>query len=488
MPNSAFRPITPRIGDLSYVSSYRNVRCVLFISVQPADASVNEGDDADFFITAQNFSDTGLSFQWQVSDDGMTWSNLTDGADYGGVTTDTLHVIDAPLELDGKQYRCTISSSVCELESSPATLSVADLRPNITVQPVDASIIETEDAEFSVTATVPVGTITYQWQVSTDDGMTWTPLSNDSTYSGVTTDTLAVTAAGAGLDGHQYRSVLSNMGFDVTTDVATLTVLAVALTGGAFTSESGSATLVGFSEFVSPSTPPKKYRHKATTGELNRCHYGNATDCANQVNVVGSDRITGGLTCQYDATTGALSSTGGRSIYVGATCPATPLVNTATDCGWGMVASSQLGLTVTPTQQTEYVIGQCILDDFYSHITTDRQNTISDEDTEDDAIARATPSGSGSSAMSKRETRGAGDFTLTWQDSTFGATAANLVNGVDYEVTLDLLTETYGGGSGVTTQLVYPFTASGSTEPISIPIPCAPGKQVTASNPQIAPA
>src|SRR6185436_15483098 len=45
-------------------------------------------------------------------------------------------------------------------------------------------------------ATFSLGTAnaqtTYQWQLSTDAGATWNPISNNSTYSGATTVTLTI--------------------------------------------------------------------------------------------------------------------------------------------------------------------------------------------------------------------------------------------------------------------------------------------------------
>jgi hypothetical protein len=127
MPNSAFRPITPRIGNISYTPSYLNVRCVLAITLQPEAVSIDSGEDAEFTVEAQNFADTGLAYQWQESTDGVTWADLANGGVYSGVTTGTLTITAAPFSLDGNSYRAVVSSSVCEINSQAAGLEVSEL-------------------------------------------------------------------------------------------------------------------------------------------------------------------------------------------------------------------------------------------------------------------------------------------------------------------------------------------------------------------------
>jgi hypothetical protein len=53
--------------------------------------------------------------------------------------------------------------------------------------------------------------MTYQWQLSTDAGVTWTALGNNATYGGATTVTLAITAAALAMNGNLYRVQLTNV-------------------------------------------------------------------------------------------------------------------------------------------------------------------------------------------------------------------------------------------------------------------------------------
>lgn len=74
---------------------------------------------------------------------------------------------------------------------------------------------------------------TYQWQVSSDSGATWTALANNATYSGALTTTLTVTNATAALSGSKYRVQLANAAGTSQSGVATLTVTSTPSTGAA---------------------------------------------------------------------------------------------------------------------------------------------------------------------------------------------------------------------------------------------------------------
>ena len=92
----------------------------------------------------------------------------------------------------------------------------------IVTQPHDLAVPIGTAASFSIVVT---GIVSYQWQVSTDGGVTWANLANGGGYSGVTTHTLAIAAAGAGLDGHQYRCHVHNVITSSNSNAAELGVL-----------------------------------------------------------------------------------------------------------------------------------------------------------------------------------------------------------------------------------------------------------------------
>ena len=93
-----------------------------------------------------------------------------------------------------------------------STASIAmtvNQRPKVTSNPANTSVCANTSATFSVTGT---GTgIAYQWQESTNAGLTWTSLSNGTPYAGVTTATLTINPASAAMNNNQYRCVISGI-------------------------------------------------------------------------------------------------------------------------------------------------------------------------------------------------------------------------------------------------------------------------------------
>ncbi|HHF7376097.1 TPA: IPT/TIG domain-containing protein [Legionella bozemanae] len=88
--------------------------------------------------------------------------------------------------------------------------------------PSDATQNVGQTAAFSTTASGGTLPYTYQWQVSTDSGSTWTDISG-ATATSYTTPTLV-----AGDNGNQYRMVVTDAASDtVITTAATLTVISV---------------------------------------------------------------------------------------------------------------------------------------------------------------------------------------------------------------------------------------------------------------------
>ena len=93
----------------------------------------------------------------------------------------------------------------------------------ITAQPANASVAATNTANFAVTATrTGGGTITYQWQVSTDGEN----FANVTTGANGTTATYTTAATAAGDNGNKFRCKINTTAGapEVVSNVATLTV------------------------------------------------------------------------------------------------------------------------------------------------------------------------------------------------------------------------------------------------------------------------
>jgi subtilisin-like proprotein convertase family protein len=86
------------------------------------------------------------------------------------------------------------------------TINVNQL-PAVTTPPSNATVCEGGTTTFTA-ATSGAGT-TFQWQVSTDGGATWTNLTNTPPYSGVNGSTLTVGPVTNAMNNYRYRIVVS---------------------------------------------------------------------------------------------------------------------------------------------------------------------------------------------------------------------------------------------------------------------------------------
>ena len=150
-----------------------------------------------------NDLDTDTIFSYMDSDsDGDTCSDVLEAgfSDVNGdsilgdniATTNNLGVVDNATDgytLPNSDY----------LTAAPIT---------ITAQPVDTEVCELSDAIISVTNTA-VDTI--QWELSTD-GINWTTIIDDATYSGSQTNDLTISATPLTFDTYQYRAFLNVAG------------------------------------------------------------------------------------------------------------------------------------------------------------------------------------------------------------------------------------------------------------------------------------
>jgi alpha-tubulin suppressor-like RCC1 family protein len=101
--------------------------------------------------------------------------------------------------------------------SGYAIVNAPNIAPTVTTQPVSQTVTAGQNATFTAAASgFPAPTV--QWQVSTDHGTTFSPV------SGATSDTLTIAATTTAENGNEYEAVFTNVGGTATTNPATLTV------------------------------------------------------------------------------------------------------------------------------------------------------------------------------------------------------------------------------------------------------------------------
>jgi len=181
------------------------VEGAIAITADPVAVSACAGNSVIFVVGTSNQASGTIAFQWQESQDhGNTWADLTDAGVYNGVQTDTLSVSDV-IGRDSFQYRVCINTSTCSTICSNAALLSVDGPITYSDAPDDVTLCDGDQTTFAATAVIGQGTIVYQWQVSLDNGLNWSNLTNNSNYLNVATNILTVQNIPFTFDGNRYR-------------------------------------------------------------------------------------------------------------------------------------------------------------------------------------------------------------------------------------------------------------------------------------------
>ena len=186
------------------------------ITAQPSNVTANEGGTATFAITTST-SSGAPTYQWERSDDNGANYVTVGGATSASYTTPTL-----VYATDGNdRYRCVASlvGAAASITSNFAVLTVLRVI-TIQTQPQSQAVIEGGTATFNIGATITSDVISYQWQKSVDNAVSWSNINGANSQTYTTPATTYPTTPD-----EQFRCVLSNTAAtSVTSDAATLTV------------------------------------------------------------------------------------------------------------------------------------------------------------------------------------------------------------------------------------------------------------------------
>ena len=197
---------------------------VISLFNSPTNQSVCVGQNASFDATSPA---PGVTYQWQIStDNGVTWTNVTNTAPYSGATTGVLTVTNVTAALNNNQYRCVVDVGCPTTLNSPsATLNVSSGTVSFSTQPTSTSACVGDNASFSAAITGSAAP-TYQWWMSTDNGTTFTQVVQDATYGDPTLPTLTITGLTAAMDGYIFQCTTFGTcgGNTLTSNNATLSI------------------------------------------------------------------------------------------------------------------------------------------------------------------------------------------------------------------------------------------------------------------------
>ena len=155
---------------------------------------------------------SGTGYKWYTASSGGSY--LSTGSGY------TTPVLNSSTSYYVSYYN--VDTAACEGPRTAVAVTVKSAP--VVGTPSDVTVCPNDAASFTESAT---GTsLTYQWQVSTNSGSTWTSLTNTSPYSGVTTATLGISNTTYSMNGYQYRCNVASGGCTntISSTSATLTV------------------------------------------------------------------------------------------------------------------------------------------------------------------------------------------------------------------------------------------------------------------------
>ena len=167
-----------------------------------------------FTVLLQNdVFETGLSYQWQISTNNSTWTNITGAVNK---TFDTLQSV-------ARYYRAMV---MCGTDTGYSISKLVNFQTSsIGAQPASVTGTCSESTFFRVTHGGTSPFVKFQWQQRTSSIAAWTNMANSSTISGTDDDTLRILQILAIQNGYQYRVLCTDTcGALLTSNAATLTV------------------------------------------------------------------------------------------------------------------------------------------------------------------------------------------------------------------------------------------------------------------------
>ena len=174
------------------------------IKSQTKSQKINEGASLTLSVSAKG---NALGYTWQSSKDNKTWTNCASGSSMKITGTKAASKI---------YYRCVVKNVAGTTTGNSICITVR-LKPTVKVGPSSVKVAKGKTAKFTVQASGE--SLKYQWQVSTNNGRSW----SNYTGSGANKASISVKATKT-MNGYMYRCIVSNPAGSITTNAATLSI------------------------------------------------------------------------------------------------------------------------------------------------------------------------------------------------------------------------------------------------------------------------
>jgi len=240
----------------------------------------------------------------------------------------------------------------------------------------------------------------------------------------------------------------------------------------------GTATICGYDEYGAPSSPPKKYARRTLDGVRTFCYHTDSGCTAIDTAAPGFNTVYAGY-CEYEACA-ENNVSGLRTLNsLDASCSPTSPFNSDARCA--ILTSPNTVVENTSTTLRTYTDDSCLFEASVSRWikrTGTQTETLSEEDTEQDALDRLLAgsggtwstwdtSGSGGCSgppypccLARWEERTSG-FSFTYQEAQYRVTASGLNPSTSYSARVEIYRRTFGSG---TYTLFQTLIVSGTTD------------------------
>jgi uncharacterized repeat protein (TIGR01451 family) len=196
-------------GNTSTATQVITVIAAPLVDISASSDAICENGSVSLSSVLDCRTGTAQTYQWQQSDDATTWVNVASNGTSPNYSTSGL--------TETTHFRLLVLQGACTGYSDTVTISVSPA-PSVSVAVDNATICQGGSVNLTATVTGGVGTVSYQWQESSNGSTGWTNISaaTNNTYT-----TPALTAT------RYYRVVITQTGAGCTTTSTSTTVTVV---------------------------------------------------------------------------------------------------------------------------------------------------------------------------------------------------------------------------------------------------------------------
>ena len=318
--------ITNIAGSVTSSNAVLTVLSSPVIEVQPIPTNqvMAVGATAAFFVNA--IGTVPLHYQWWLNGTNLVKNGShKNGPIFSGATTTNLTIKNVQMTNSGS-YTVVVTNIAGSVISSNLTLTVTNIPPAITRQPLSQTNGVGTIVTFTVTAT-GTAPLSYQWQVN-GTNLVNGAVKNGPTISGVTTTNLTIKNVQTNNSGN-YTVIVTNFGGAVTSSVALLTMQTTPLITVQPTNQTIAVGSKATFSVTAIGTVPLRYHWQL-----------------NGTNLVNGGHISGATTANLTIKNARTNDSGNYTVVV------TNLAGSVTSSNAVLTVASSPVITIQPTNQT----------------------------------------------------------------------------------------------------------------------------------------